>query len=96
MSSSNLNIEDHASIQVHLKGIEEELKRADSQDTVLLPFFRSTFGERRLFVLNDATSMKEIQDCYPAISLLWYYIMLHGYISLQKMKIKVTFLKWLF
>ena len=68
VSSSNLNIEDPARIQVHLKGIEEELKRTKPRDTVLLPLFRSTFGERRLFILNDATSMKEIQDCYPALT----------------------------
>ena len=65
VSSPNL-IEDPSSVQVHLKGIEEELKRSKPRESVLLPLFRSTFGERRLFVLNDAKSMKE---CYPAITI---------------------------
>ena len=68
MSSPSL-IEDPSSVQVHLKGIEEELKRSKPRESVLLPLFRSTYGERRLFVLNDAKSMKEIKECYPAITI---------------------------
>ena len=69
VSASNLNIEDPASVQLHLKGIEEEMKRAKPRDTVLLPLLRTTFGERRLFVLNDASNIKEIRDCYPALTI---------------------------
>ena len=68
VSSSTLNIDDPASIQLHLKGIKDELKRAKPRETVLLPLFRSTFGER-LFVLNDATSIKHIKECYPALTI---------------------------
>ena len=67
MSSPNL-IEDPSSVQVHLKGIEEELKRSKPRESVLLPLFRSTFGER-MFVLNDASSMKEIKDYYPGLTI---------------------------
>lgn len=69
VSSSNLNIEDPASVQLHLKGIEDEMKRTKPRDTVLLPLFRSTFGERRLFVLNDASSITQIRGCYPALAI---------------------------
>ena len=68
VSSANL-IEDPSSVQVHLKGIQEELKRSKPRESVLIPLFRSTFGERRMFVLNDASSMKEIKECYPGLTI---------------------------
>ena len=68
VSSANL-IEDPSSVQVHLKGIQEELKRSKPRESVLIPLFRSTFGERRMFILNDASSMKEIKECYPGLTI---------------------------
>lgn len=68
MLSPNLII-DPSTVQVHLKGIEEGLKRSKPRESVLLPLFRSMFGERRMFVLNDASSMKEIKECYPGLTI---------------------------
>ena len=69
VTSSNMEIEDASTIQMNLKGIADELKRAKPRESVLLPLFRSTFAERRLFILNDASSIKEIKECYPGLML---------------------------
>lgn len=58
---------DAASIQQHTKLIATELARSKPRDSVLLPLMRSTYGPRRLFVLNDAESISTILDTHPAL-----------------------------
>ena len=56
------------SIEKHMKAIGSELAKAKPRDTVLLPLMKSTFANRRLFVLNDADSVNAILEEYPALS----------------------------
>lgn len=51
----------------HMKGISSEMKKAKPRDGVLLPLMRSTYGQRRLFILNDADSVRAIVDSHPAL-----------------------------
>lgn len=55
-------------LQKHVKGITSELAKAKPRDSVLLPLMRSTYGQRRLFILNDAESVKDILDSHPALA----------------------------
>ena len=53
------------------------------RDAVLLPLMKMIYGDRRMFVMNDATSVMEILSCYPAlkrpsvVSVLMYCSGLH-------------------
>lgn len=60
-------VEDLDSIAVHKKAISEELRKAKPRDSVLLPLLKSTYHERRLYIQNDATSVKQILDKYPVL-----------------------------
>ena len=57
--------DDAASIQSHLKTINEELKK---RDQLLLPLMKSTFTIRRDYVQNEANSVKDILEKYPALN----------------------------
>ena len=59
--------EDADTLEQHRKAIANELAKAKPRDAVLLPLLKSTYGERRIFVLNEATSVKSILDKYPAL-----------------------------
>lgn len=60
--------ENAETLEVHNKAIEAELAKAKPRDNVLLPLMRSTYGERRMFVLNEQTSVSGILLKYKALS----------------------------
>ena len=60
--------DDAASIQSHLKTINEELKKTKPRDQLLLPLMKSTFTIRRDYVQNEANSVKDILEKYPALN----------------------------
>ena len=60
-------IDDEESIELHKKAIVEELSKAKPQDSVLRPLMKSTYSERRMFVQNEAVSVKEIIEKCPAL-----------------------------
>ena len=45
-----------------------ELAESKPRDTVLLPLMKSTYHNRRNFILNEATSVASILSKYPALS----------------------------
>lgn len=59
--------EDSASIESHLSAITTELAKAKPRDSILLPLMKSTYPSRRMFILNDAISTKNILHEYPAL-----------------------------
>ena len=59
--------EDPRCITEHNKAILEEMKKQKPRDTVLLPLMKNTFQDRRMFIQNDATSVAEILQIYPAL-----------------------------
>ena len=59
--------EDELTLNQHKAAIVNELSKSKPRDTVLLPLMRSTFGERRMFILNEATSVQSILSVYPIL-----------------------------
>ena len=63
-----MDIEDLSTINKHQAAITEELAKAKPRDTVLLPLLKTTYGERRLFIVNCASSIKDVKTRYPALN----------------------------
>ena len=62
-----VSVEDTDSADIHKKAISDELAKSKPRDSVLLPLFKSLYHERRLFIQNEATSVKQILEMYPAL-----------------------------
>ena len=62
------DLDNAESIEKHIKAISSELLKSKPRDSVLLPLMKSTFAERRLYILNDAISVAVTLDKYPALS----------------------------
>ena len=60
--------EDSRSVAEHAKALNGEMKKPKPRDSVLLPLMKYTFHDRRIFVQNDAASVTEIVDTYPALA----------------------------
>ena len=60
--------DDPRSVAEHTKALVEEMKKAKPRDTVLGPLMKSTFQDRRVFIQNDATTVKEILQVYPPLT----------------------------
>lgn len=62
-------IDDPQSIEVHMQGLQNEMKKAKPHDTSLLPLMKSTFGVRRSWVIEgDGETFGSILAKYPALS----------------------------
>ena len=67
-SDSTLDSENPETMDQHNNAITTELKKAKPRDSVLIPLLKSTYGERRMFVLNEAASVSDILGKHPALS----------------------------
>ena len=61
-SSSVVCFENSESLEQHTKAISNELSKLKPRDTVLLPLIKSTYNERRMFILNEATCVDSILE----------------------------------
>ncbi len=61
-------VESQETMQQHMKAISKELEKKKPRDSVLLPLMLSTYAPRRLFIMNDATSVGDTLNTYPALS----------------------------
>ena len=43
------------------------MRKAKPRDSLLLPLMKSTYHDRRIFIQNDAATVSEILDSYPAL-----------------------------
>ena len=68
--SASSSLVDAASTKRHKKAIDDEMEKAKPRDAVLLPLMKTIYGDRRMFVMNDAASVMEILSCYPALKRL--------------------------
>ena len=59
--------EDPRSVTEHNKALHEEMKKAKPRDTVMLPLMKNTYRDRRTFIQNDASTVAEILEHYPAL-----------------------------
>lgn len=64
-SDSILESENVETMEQHNNAISTELK---PRDGILLPLFKYTYGERRMFVLNEAESVSHILEKHPGFS----------------------------
>lgn len=63
--------DDPQSIKIHMKGLENELKKASPRDIILLPLMKSTFAVRRDAVVHgEKETFASILATYPALSRL--------------------------
>jgi hypothetical protein len=65
--SSSSPLVDAASTE---KNVDEEMAKAKPRDSVLLPILKTLYGDRRMYIMNDAGSVQEILSCYPALKRL--------------------------
>ena len=60
--------EDPCSVTEHNKALHEEMKKAKPRDnTLMLPLMKNTYQDRRTFIQNDASTVAEILEHYPAL-----------------------------
>lgn len=64
-SSSSENRE---SLEMHAKAIEAELGKAKPRDSILLQLLKSTYEERRMYILNEANSVQSTLVKHRALS----------------------------
>ena len=60
--------EDPRSVMEHNKAMHEEMKKPKPRDSLLLPLMKKTFHDRCIFIQNDASSVSEILEHYPALA----------------------------
>ena len=60
--------EDSHSVAEHSKALNEEMKKPNPRDSVLLPLMKHTFHDLRILFQNNASSVTEILDIYPALA----------------------------
>ncbi len=65
---STYELSDVATTERHNKAISDELKKSKPRDALLLPLLKATFGERRMFIMNDATCVADVLERHPALS----------------------------
>ena len=58
--------DDPRSIREHTKAMHEEMKKSKPRDSLLLPLMKITFQDRCMFIQNDASTVAEILEHYPA------------------------------
>ena len=67
-ASLNSEREDEDTMERHKKAISSELMKAKPRDAVLLPLMKSTYGDRWIFVMNEATLVAAILARHPALA----------------------------
>ena len=79
---SSYELSDAAMMERYVKAISDEISKGRPRDTLLLPLLKSTFGDRRMFVMNDATCVGDVLTVHPALSrtAVVSCVLLHVYI----------------
>lgn len=60
--------EDPQTTAEHNRALQQEMQKAKPRDSVLLPLMKNTFNERRIYIQNDATTVKETLEIYSALA----------------------------
>lgn len=74
-----LSVKDLDSLEVHKKAIADELAKQKPRDSVLLPLYKSIYHERRIYIQNEATCVKQITEKYPALRRLSIVCYIHAF-----------------
>ena len=70
MEQERISDDDPKSVSEHIKAMTEEMAKSKPRDHVLLSLMKSTFRSRRVYIQNDAKSVKETLEIYPALGRL--------------------------
>ena len=62
-----LTSDDAHSIAEHKKALHEEMRKAKPRGPVVLPLMRNTFTEWHMYIQNEASTVIEILEKYPAL-----------------------------
>jgi disulfide oxidoreductase YuzD len=57
-----------ATTERHNKAVSDELKKSRPKDALMLPLLKVTFGERRIFIMNEATCVADVLERHPGLS----------------------------
>ena len=63
-----LVVDNEDSIAAHKAAIEAELAKKKPKDSILVPLMKSTFSSRRPYILDEAISVVQILEKYPALN----------------------------
>lgn len=63
-------LEDSDSIVQHKKAMSEEMAKAKPREAVLLPLMKKSYQNRWDFICNEAESVQQILEEYPAFQKL--------------------------
>lgn len=61
-------VDDHSSLDSHMKGLKEELQKKNPRESVLLPLMKSTFQSRRLWIIDEPEPVSVVIAKYPALT----------------------------
>ena len=60
-------VEDAESLQAHIKGMKEEMKKAKLRDSLLGTLMKSTYKYHWDFILSEITPVSTVIDKFPAL-----------------------------
>lgn len=60
--------EDSRSLEEHIKAMKEEMSKQRPRSSLLAPLMKSTYKDRRNFILYDIVPVATVIDKYPALS----------------------------
>ena len=67
VTPNDSSTEDRETIERFKNGIAKELMKSKPRDSILLPLMKSTFNERRMYILGEPVSLANMLDLYPAL-----------------------------
>ena len=67
VTPNDSSTEDRETIERFKNGIAKELMKSKPRDSILLPLMKSTFNERRMYILGEPVSLANILGLYPAL-----------------------------
>ena len=66
-SLDTLMHEDPETLEKHKKGMSKEMEKPRPRDSILLQLIKSTYTDRRMYILDGSTSIEETLSMYPAL-----------------------------
>ena len=67
ITENNEIMEDKSTIEKFKSAIGTELARSKPRDAILLPLMKSTYPERRMYILGEPISLFNVLQQYPAL-----------------------------
>ena len=72
-------LENPDTVEEHKKALGKELEKPKPRKTLILSLMKSTYGTRRTYILEHASSVSDLLDKYPAISYPYVVSCMYGF-----------------